>query len=181
MKEFGSKWKWITVTLFILTVLFAVSWEFAFSKAIGAFLSHSISNSGRNLKINNIYREKEHWVIDRPCLCNGDDEDNAVFKASRAILNYTVDLWNGKIDLYVTLDQPEFRVPKNDPHFALDVNHLEASDSFFQWNRFVAIRNGSLYTGRTPSMISREICSSAPLARAICMSISGKVKIITSL
>lgn len=159
MKNIKSKWKWIAVVLLTTTVLIAFSWEFLVSKSIEAFLYDSISNlTGRKLAFDGLYHEKEYWVIDRPRSCDGDHcSDNAHFHASRATFSYAIDLWNGEIDLYVTLEEPELTMNLPDPDLAIWLADLSPQAGLFTINRHVAIHKGRLALGEHSYAIDGEI------------------------
>lgn len=162
MKKFTLKWKWITVAMLTATVLIAISWEFMTAKGLEVFLNHSVSSlTGRNLAVGNLYHEKEHWVVDNPHLSGDEFAENAHFKASRAIVSYTIDLWRGEIDLYITLEQPEFKINQPDSNFSLWLEKLETPAGLFKINKHIAIYAGRLNLDEREYEINGEMSISS--------------------
>lgn len=146
MKDFTSKWWWTLVGLLTLTIILVFSWEFFLSNGIKILMSHILSNqTGRELVVDGVYREKEYWVIDSPRFVQRAPNESQ-FMAEHAKLSYTIDLWNGEINLYVTLENPEFIFSQPDSFFSNDES-LERKKGLFNIYTHFACDNGCLRLG----------------------------------
>lgn len=98
MKKLVSKWKGIAIALVLTSTLLLISWEYILAKSIKFILSQTVV-------IDDIAYEKDHWILINP---HSAESSNILFKASQATFNYSMEFWKGKLDLYVTLEKPEF-------------------------------------------------------------------------
>jgi hypothetical protein len=138
MKDFNWKWKW-ALALLSFALIMVISWEIMLPKALEAFLYHS------GLEVENLYRENEYWVIDNPRFRKDKQNQFFDFKAPSASLKYGFNLWKGEINLYLTLNKPEFKIRQPDPEFILRFDELKnITGSFWTLNKQMAIHKGKL-------------------------------------
>ncbi len=154
MKAFASKWKWVgSILCFSLVILF--SRQFLIFKGFEFFIHHTFTSLTRqNLTFSSLSHDKEHWIMDNPQLLDEKHSD-IDFNASKAILNYTIDLWKREINLYITLKDPEFRM--NTPVFSQWLNKIQSQNGFFTFTTHVSIQKGLLNLNGQEYTIQTEL------------------------
>lgn len=159
MQEFSSKVKWMMVTLLTVTVLIGLSWELLVSSGIEKIFQQSIlSMTNKNLVISHLYRKNERWILDHPYLESSANDENVEFQANKATLNYTIDLWNGEIDVFIHLDEPEFNFDEPDRNFNAWLKEIKPSPSIFKINKHIIVHNGLLRLGDKHYSFQGEVC-----------------------
>lgn len=150
-----SKFKKIYVFIFLLAIFIGFSWEFLFTKGLEFFLYQSFPH----LSFKSIRHDRESWIIDQPFSLGSSEAIH--FKASHALFNYEIDLFNKEISLYLTVDDPEIIIHDPDPSFS--IKYLYENRGFFSLRKEIVFNQGRLILGKEKYPFHGQILADSSL------------------
>lgn len=159
MNRYSSKWKWITVTLLLVTVIVGFSWELLVSKSFEYYLYQKLHKyTDKELVVHHSYRKNNRWILDGVSLCGKSEQ--MFFNAKRATFDFEIDFWNGHLDLYLTLEEPQIHLANDQPSL-MEVLSKADHQGVLSINKHVTVHKGLIDLNEHLYAIDAEMCLGA--------------------